>query len=390
MCGLNTPSGEETVLGFWLLLQVPEVVWPWLPIGMVRYAPESEGRRTLVRVVHEHHTAMSVNLEGLREVPIGRLRQGRKIARDHRRVQAAALQQHRARVLVLELVGVLPHVADEVRDPVGRVPLGREAAHLRQRRDGGAAPGLGEEPPLAVPGAVAPRVDAAVGALGRELPLVGVRQALARPRAECPCLLQGDPDHGLPLCASRRPQGAVIAQSPAHKEVVGVARPIARTEQILGIVGLGHEVNVHEEGANLHELVMEAARHLLPGELDVHATAVIAAEGAGRGALLVARARALLRAAHTPGVSREVAPALDLVPRGSEAVRCSRHQHGARRCVVQARARVRQGHQLLLQRRPGRAVLFERLPRERPHPRQQRPQPEVPRGGQHGPVAVGL
>src|SRR5688572_13146329 len=67
-------------------------------------AAKADARRTVAAGRHQQVLAVLVELVGLREIPVGGLRQ----------VAAAAAQHRSARVLVVVLVGPLPHVADEV------------------------------------------------------------------------------------------------------------------------------------------------------------------------------------------------------------------------------------------------------------------------------------
>mmetsp|Transcript_160436 Transcript_160436/g.514941 ORF Transcript_160436/g.514941 Transcript_160436/m.514941 type:complete len:288 (-) Transcript_160436:1495-2358(-) len=279
---------------------------------------------------------MPVHLRGLREVPIPDLSHRRERIREHRGVQAAALEQDRPGVIVLELVRVLPYEAHQVRDAVHGVARRREGAHLRQRRHPGPCLRFGPAPAPGLVGFVAPREAAAVGALCRQLPLVDVRQPLPRPRAVGPRLRQRDPDDGLSLLTCRW-HGPRRGRTPPREEVVGVSRFVPRGVQIPRKLRLGDEVLVHVQGADPQQLVVETARCGLPRELHINASVVLSVEGARRRTLGVARALQgflTLGAAHAADaktVASHVATSFDLSAGGAEAVRRPGHEHHAGR-----------------------------------------------------------
>src|SRR5258708_33444679 len=69
-------------------------------------AAKADAGGAILRRRHQQVLAVLVALVGLREIPVRGLRQ----------IGAAAAQRRGARMLVVELVGPLPHVADEIHD----------------------------------------------------------------------------------------------------------------------------------------------------------------------------------------------------------------------------------------------------------------------------------
>mmetsp|Transcript_33353 Transcript_33353/g.87888 ORF Transcript_33353/g.87888 Transcript_33353/m.87888 type:complete len:400 (+) Transcript_33353:57-1256(+) len=223
-------------------------------------APDADGRGALVAVGEEKVLVVRPQLDLVGEVPAG--------ARGA--VVGAAAQQHGARVLVLELVRVLPHVAHEVAHAKGRVPRGGVRANRLRPAVGGAGGQVGE-----VGGVLggAPRVRPPIKPLRRVLPLVRVRQprAARAPAAVRARVRERDVGHRRIRDRRRRFGGAV----PVGEPVRGVGWLVARRAQVRGVVGIGRGELVHVERGQRHGARVLALRVVLPRELHVDPVRIV-------------------------------------------------------------------------------------------------------------------